>query len=105
MRALEAGKHVFVEKPLAMSGSDARTLASVAVSERLLLMVGHVLLFHPAVLKLKELVETGELGRVFYLYGNRQNLGRSGETRTLSGVSPLTTSRSSSTYSTTGRPR
>jgi len=76
MRALEAGKHVFVEKPLAMSGSDARALASVAVSERLLLMVGHVLLFHPAVLKLKELVETGELGRVFYLYGNRQNLGK-----------------------------
>lgn len=59
-----------------MRAEDARALASLAAAEGLLLMVGHVLLFHPAVLKMKELIETGELGRVFYLYGNRQNLGK-----------------------------
>ena len=75
-QALGAGKHVFIEKALAMRGEDARALASLAAAKGLLLMVGHVLLFHPAVLKMKELVETGELGRVLYLYGNRQNLGK-----------------------------
>ena len=75
-RALNRGKHVFVEKPLAINAEDARALASLALDERLLLMAGHSLLFHPAVLKMKELIETGELGRVFYIYGNRQNLGQ-----------------------------
>jgi predicted dehydrogenase len=75
-RALGAGKHVFVEKPLALRGEDAFELAAMAANRGKLLMTGHVLLFHPAVAKMKELIETGQLGRVFYLYCNRQNLGK-----------------------------
>lgn len=75
-QALEAGKHVFIEKPLAHDARDAAALALLAETAGLQLMVGHVLLFHPAVVKLKELIETGRLGDVYYLYGNRQNLGR-----------------------------
>jgi predicted dehydrogenase len=75
-RALAAGKHVFVEKPLALRAADAQGLASLARANGLALMVGHVLLFHPAVMKMKELIETEQLGDVLYLYGNRQNLGR-----------------------------
>ncbi len=75
-RALEAGKHVFVEKPLANDERDAASLVEFAADCGLRLMVGHVLLFHPAVMKLRELVETGRLGDLYYLYGNRQNLGR-----------------------------
>jgi predicted dehydrogenase len=75
-RALEAGKHVFVEKPLAQSAAEARELAALAESTGRTLMVGHLLRFHPGVIKLRELIESGELGDVYYLYGNRQNLGK-----------------------------
>ena len=74
-RALEAGKHVFVEKPPAMR-ARRWTSSSRSRSERdLVLMPGHLLLYHPGVRKLKELVDTGELGDVLCVYGNRQNLG------------------------------
>lgn len=76
LEALQAGKHVFVEKPLALSAADASHLVAVAEEYRLCLMVGHVMLFHPAIRKLKELVDRGELGDLFYLYANRQNLGK-----------------------------
>jgi predicted dehydrogenase len=75
-RALEADKHVFVEKPLALSGEDADELVQEAERRCRCLMVGHVLLFHPAVRKLKEYVDLGHLGDVYYVYGNRQNLGK-----------------------------
>jgi len=75
-RALEAGKHVFVEKPPAMKGAEIEELVSLAEERDLVLMPGHLLLYHPGVLKLKELVDTGELGDVLCVYGNRQNLGR-----------------------------
>jgi predicted dehydrogenase len=75
-RALEADKHVFVEKPLALCGEEADRLVRFAEQRSRSLMVGHVLLFHPAVRKLKELIELGTLGELFYLYGNRQNLGK-----------------------------
>jgi predicted dehydrogenase len=75
-RALEAGKHVFVEKPPALSGAEADELAAIAEERGLVLLPGHLLLYHPAVAKLKELIESGELGDVRYLYGNRQNLGQ-----------------------------
>ncbi|HEX2046010.1 MAG TPA: Gfo/Idh/MocA family oxidoreductase [Gaiellaceae bacterium] len=75
-RALLAGKHVFVEKPLALSAEAAAELVSVAEERGLVLMPGHLLLYHPAVAKLKELVDAGELGRILYVYGNRQNLGQ-----------------------------
>jgi len=76
IRAIEAGKHVFVEKPLALTSADARAMAGAAERAGRLMVVGHLLVHHPAVAKLKELVDTGELGRTHYLYTNRQNLGQ-----------------------------
>lgn len=73
--ALQAGKDAFVEKPLAVTGADARELVELADARDRVLMVDHLLVYHPAVQKLKELVDEGRLGQVFYLYGNRQNLG------------------------------
>jgi predicted dehydrogenase len=74
-RALAAGKHVFVEKPMALRGDDAEELVALAEERALVLMPGHLLLYHPGVLKLKELVDGGELGEILYVYGNRVNLG------------------------------
>ncbi|WP_217922399.1 Gfo/Idh/MocA family protein [Miltoncostaea oceani] len=74
-RVLEAGKDAFVEKPLALTGEDANALAALADAGGRVLMVDHLLVYHPAVAKVKELVDEGRLGQVFYLYGNRQNLG------------------------------
>ena len=76
VRVLEAGKHCFVEKPLAQSVADAER--AVAAAERCgrTLMVGHLLEYHPGVRKLKELAESGELGEIHYVYGNRLNLGK-----------------------------
>ena len=75
-RALEAGKHVFVEKPPALSAAEADELVSLAENRGVVLLPGHLLLYHPAVAKMKDLIATGELGDVLYLYGNRQNLGQ-----------------------------
>jgi predicted dehydrogenase len=74
-RALLAGKHVFVEKPPAMRGSEMEELVALAQERSLVLMPGHLLLYHPAVQRLKQLIEDGELGDVLCIYGNRQNLG------------------------------
>jgi predicted dehydrogenase len=74
-QALLAGKHVFVEKPPAMRGEEMDELVAIAEERDLTLMPGHLLLYHPGIGKLKELVETGELGEVLCIYGNRQNLG------------------------------
>jgi predicted dehydrogenase len=74
-QALEAGKHVFVEKPPAMRAAEMEELVALAEERGLVLMPGHLLLYHPGVQKLKELVDSGELGDVLCVYGNRQNLG------------------------------
>ncbi|MFY9580330.1 MAG: Gfo/Idh/MocA family oxidoreductase [Gaiellaceae bacterium] len=74
-RVLEAGKHVFVEKPPAMRGVEMEELCELAEERGLVLMPGHLLLYHPGVQKLKELVDRGELGDVLCVYGNRKNLG------------------------------
>jgi predicted dehydrogenase len=74
-RALEAGKHVFVEKPPAMRAVEMDELVRLADDGGRVLMPGHLLLYHPAVLKLKALVDAGELGDVLCVYGNRVNLG------------------------------
>ena len=74
-RALEADKHVFVEKPPAMRGVEIEELAEIAEERGRVLMPGHLLLYHPGVQRLKEIVSSGELGDVLYVYGNRQNLG------------------------------
>jgi predicted dehydrogenase len=76
-RVLEAGKHCFVEKPLAVSLADAERAVQAANSSDRILMVGHLLEYHPGVQKLKELADSGELGdRIYYIYGNRLNLGK-----------------------------
>ena len=74
-QALEAGKHVFVEKPPAMRAVEMDELVSLAVEQDRVLMPGHLLLYHPGVLKLKDLIASGELGDVLCVYGNRVNLG------------------------------
>jgi predicted dehydrogenase len=74
-QALEAGKHAFVEKPPAMRAGEMEELVALAGERDLVLMPGHLLLYHPGVLKLKELIDGGELGDVLCIYGNRQNLG------------------------------
>ena len=75
-RVLAAGKHCFVEKPLGRSVAEAeRALAAAQASGRIL-MVGHLLEYHPAVRKVKELLDAGELGRILYVYSNRLNLGK-----------------------------
>ena len=76
VRVLEAGKHCFVEKPLAQSVADAERAVAAAQAAGKVLMVGHLLEYHPGVLELKKLAESGELGRIFYIYGNRLNLGK-----------------------------
>ncbi|HXM87246.1 MAG TPA: Gfo/Idh/MocA family oxidoreductase [Solirubrobacteraceae bacterium] len=72
----QAGKHCFVEKPLATNTVDAQAAVDAAASAGKLLMVGHLLEYHPAVTRLKALVDDGELGSLFYVYGNRLNLGK-----------------------------
>ena len=75
LQSLAAGKHVFVEKPPAMRENEMAELVKMSEERALVLMPGHLLLYHPAVRKLKELVDSGELGDVLCVYGNRQNLG------------------------------
>ncbi|HKD80963.1 MAG TPA: Gfo/Idh/MocA family oxidoreductase [Candidatus Angelobacter sp.] len=75
-QALEAGKHVLVEKPLALHLAEGRHLAAIADSNARVLMVGHILQYHPAILKLKDLISAGELGRIKYIYSSRLNLGK-----------------------------
>jgi len=72
----EAGKHCFVEKPLATTTADAERAVQAADRAGRILMVGHLLEYHPAVARLKELIVSEELGELFYIYGNRLNLGK-----------------------------
>jgi predicted dehydrogenase len=73
--ALDAGKHVLVEKPPALKASEAEELCALAEEQDRVLMPGHLLLYHPGVQKLRELIGSDELGEIMCLYGNRQNLG------------------------------
>lgn len=72
---LEAGKNVLVEKPITLNSDEARILDELAKEKGVVLMVGHLLLFHPAVLKIKEYLDEGKLGKLQYIYSNRLNLG------------------------------
>ncbi len=76
VRVLQAGKHCFVEKPLAQSVADAQRAVNAGLATGRVLMVGHLLEYHPGVRKLKELADGGELGQIYYIYGNRLNLGK-----------------------------
>jgi predicted dehydrogenase len=73
---LRAGKHCFVEKPLAQSVADAERAVAAAAETGRVLMVGHLLEYHPGVAKLKEIADSGELGEIHYIYSNRLNLGK-----------------------------
>jgi predicted dehydrogenase len=74
-RALEADKDVFVEKPLVLNSADARELIRIAEARGRLLMVGHLLEYHPVVNRLKAMVANEELGKLHYVYAQRLNLG------------------------------
>lgn len=74
--AILSGKHVFVEKPLVLHQNEAEELIELAADQHLILMVGHLLHYHPSFEKLKHLAVTGELGRINYIYSNRLNLGK-----------------------------
>ncbi len=76
LKAMEADKDVFVEKPLALNEADGRSIQLRAQELKKVLLVGHVLEYHPAILKLRELLEVGTLGQLRYLYSHRLNLGR-----------------------------
>ncbi len=76
VRALRAGKHCFVEKPLGQSVEEAQDVVEAAGASDRVLMVGHLLEYHPGVEKLKELADSGELGDIRYVYSNRLNLGQ-----------------------------
>lgn len=76
IKAMHAGKDVFVEKPMALSLADAEDMKRVAQETKQILMVGHLLEYHPAVLKLREMIDSGELGKINYIYSNRLNFGK-----------------------------
>jgi len=76
LKALRAGKDVLVEKPLALSISDGEELVRAAKERNAILMVGHILLYHPGVLKLKEIIDHGDLGKIQYIYSNRLSMGK-----------------------------
>ncbi|MEK7395943.1 MAG: Gfo/Idh/MocA family oxidoreductase [Candidatus Poribacteria bacterium] len=74
--AIQKNKHVFVEKPLTLNISDAEDLVKLAEEKNVKLMVGHLMEYHPAIEKLKQMIQSGELGEVYYIYSQRVNLGR-----------------------------
>ena len=74
--ALLADKDVFVEKPISLNYRDGEELVSLAKEKNKVLMVGHILEYHSAIIKLKEMIDSGELGKINYIYSNRLNLGK-----------------------------
>ena len=76
IQAMQAGKDVFVEKPMALTLEDAEKMKKVAEETGRILMVGHLLEYHPAVLKLREMIASRELGKINYIYSNRLNFGK-----------------------------
>ena len=75
-KAITLGKDVFVEKPIALNLNEAYELLELAEEKNRVLMVGHILLYHPGVTRLKKLIDDGELGRIRYIYSNRLNMGK-----------------------------
>src|SRR6266513_2213176 len=76
VKALNAGKHVFVEKPLALNAQEGKNLVQMEKDRNLVLMVGHILEYHPAIIELKRMVQQGHLGKIQYIYSSRLNLGK-----------------------------
>lgn len=73
---LERGLSVLIEKPMALSAEHAEELVELAEESGARLMVGHLLLFHPAIIKIKEVIESGKIGQLYYIYSNRLNMGK-----------------------------
>jgi UDP-2-acetamido-3-amino-2,3-dideoxy-glucuronate N-acetyltransferase len=76
LKALDADKDVFIEKPIALTYDEGREIVQKASAKNRILMVGHILEYHPAVMKLKDMVKNGVLGKINYIYSNRLNLGK-----------------------------
>jgi len=76
IQALDAGKDAFVEKPLALTAEDGTAMVAAARRNGRLLMVGHLLIYHPAIVAIRKLIADGELGRLEYLYSNRLSMGK-----------------------------
>lgn len=74
-KCLENGKNILVEKPITLYSNEAQELIDIAKKKNLKLMVGHVLLYHPAILKIKQMLDSGKIGNLQYIYSNRLNLG------------------------------
>ncbi len=75
-KIISHGKHALIEKPMTLSIKEAESLVSIAEQKKVNVMVGHVLLFHPAIKKIKELINNNSIGRLQYIYSNRLNLGK-----------------------------
>lgn len=75
-KLLEKGLNVLMEKPMTLSSKHSKELVEIAKKTNARLMVGHVLLFHPAIKKIKEVVDSGKIGKIHYVYSNRLNLGK-----------------------------
>jgi len=75
-KAIMAGKDLFVEKPLVLDVKEGEELVRLAEEKKRVLMVGHIMVYHPAVLRLKEYIDKGDFGNVYYLYASRVNLGK-----------------------------
>lgn len=75
-RVLAAGKHALIEKPLALKAAHAQELCDLAAAKERILMVGHLLEYHPGVRAVKDMLDAGDLGRIYYIYANRLNLGK-----------------------------
>ncbi|MBF0216311.1 MAG: Gfo/Idh/MocA family oxidoreductase [Candidatus Omnitrophica bacterium] len=75
-KILASGKDIFVEKPLALTLKEGEELVRLAADNKKIIMVGHILQYHPAVIKLKEIIKSGKLGKMRYLYSNRLNMGK-----------------------------
>lgn len=76
LKAFEAGKHVFVEKPMALTTKDAKEIMSAAEQSGKIFMVGHLLQYHPIFVRLREEIEKGRIGKIQYIYSNRLSLGK-----------------------------
>lgn len=90
--ALEKGKDIMVEKPLALQAEEGKELVELAEKKGKILLVGHLLLYHPAIDKLRDMIDKGELGNIEYIYSNRLNLENSGRKKISFGALPPTTS-------------
>ncbi len=75
-KVLQAGKDVFIEKPIALNYKDGEQLVSLAQEKEKILMIGHILEYHPAITELKKIIDEGDLGKIQYIYSNRLNLGK-----------------------------